>query len=239
VIRRLGLILLAAAFVAATAQVQGDSITITTLGEIHFTGDFTLNHNYNYNDPSAFPFGRFGPLTVQSATGFFAPNVNVGDTLTMNTQFMFGPINPISWMVSQPMDWSIGGFMIDTKYVLITGADSGRNVAGIIDLSGHGFDPSAYGVPPYVGANTFWDFTAPPFDITDFPSDITGPITITLDVQYVSHIPDGGGTLGLLAISTFGLLYVRRRMQGPCAVATRATDNAGARPKGGLPVNSP
>jgi hypothetical protein len=91
----------------------------------------------------------------------------------MNTQFMFGPITPTNWDVSSPMIWSIGGFTIDTQHVLITGADFvGRNCLGITNLSGNGFDPSVYGL----GAFSYWNFTAPPYDISHFDTDITGPI---------------------------------------------------------------
>jgi hypothetical protein len=205
---RLVLFLLATALVAATAQVQGQSITITTLGEIDFTGDFTLNHNFYFSHVPPY-YGTFGPMTVQSATGIFASYVTSGDTLRMSTPFMFAGSPP-----SVPMVWRIGGFMIDATFTNVTGADfGGQNVIGVTNLSGNGFDPSAYGVAPYVGAFSFWDFTAPPYDITNFPSDITGPITVAFDVQYVSHIPDGGATFGFLAISTIGLLYVRRQTQ--------------------------
>ncbi len=182
--------------------------TIISLGEIDLTGNFTLNHHYDFNNPSAFPFGTFGTLTVQDATGIFAPNVAAGDTLGMNTQFMFGPITQINWDVSSPMIWSIGGFTIDTQHVLITGADFvGRNCFGITDLSGNEFDPSAYGL----GAFSVWNFRAPPYDIGHFDTDITGPISLQIAVGYDNgHVPDTGATLGFLAVSLFGLLCTRR-----------------------------
>jgi hypothetical protein len=180
--------------------------TIISLGQINLTGNFTLNHHYNFNNPSAFPFGPFGTLTVQDATGIFAPYVASGDTLGMNTQFMFGPITPINWDVSSPMIWSIGGFTLDTQHVLIKGADSGRNCLGITDLSGNGFDPSSYGL----GAFSRWVFTAPPYDIRHFDTDITGPISLQIAVGYDNgHVPDTGATLGFLAVSLFGLLCTR------------------------------
>jgi len=33
------------------------------------TGDFTLNHFYDFNDPGAQPFGSFGPMAAQSVPG--------------------------------------------------------------------------------------------------------------------------------------------------------------------------
>jgi hypothetical protein len=179
---------------------------IIELGQINLTGNFTLNHNYDFNHPSAFPFGTFGTLTVENVTGIFGPYVSGGETLGMNTQFMLGPISSVNWDVSSPMIWSIGGFTLDTQHVLITGADSGRNCLGITDLSGNGFDPSSYGL----GAFSRWVFTAPPYDIGHFDTDITGPISLQIAVRYDNgHVPDTGATLGFLAVSLFGLLCIR------------------------------
>jgi hypothetical protein len=186
--------------------------TLIELGRIDFTGNFTLNHNYNFNNPAAFPFGTFGSQTVQTATGIFAATVNGGDTLGMNTPFMYGPISPISWEPSQPMTWNIGGFTIDTQYVLITGADFvGRNCLGLTSLSGNGFDPSNYGL----GAYSYWNFTAPPYDISNFPTDITGPINLAFIVTYDDgqRVPEGGATITLLCIAIFGLVSVHRMLK--------------------------
>jgi hypothetical protein len=183
---------------AARAQAH-----IIELGRIDLTGDFTLNHNYDFNHPAAFPFGTFGTQAVENATGIFSPYVSAGDILAMNTQFMFGPISPVSWVVSQPMMWTIGGFTIDTQFILITGADFvGRNGLGLTDLSGNGFDPSAYGL----GAFSNWNFTAPPYDIRNFDTDITGPIKLQIIVRY--DVAEGGNTLVFLALSLFGLICV-------------------------------
>lgn len=167
--------------------------TIISLGQVDLTGNFTLNHHYNFNNPSAFPFGTFGTLTVQDASGIFAPYVGAGDTLGMNTQFMFGPITAINSDVSSPMIWRIGGFTINTQKVLVTGADfAGRSCLGITDLSGNGFDPNDY--PPF-GAFSFWDFIAPPYDISNFHEDITGPITLKIAVGYDRRRGTGQGAL--------------------------------------------
>jgi len=172
------------------------------LGRIALTGNFTLNHNYNFNQPTAVPFGTFGTLTVENATGIFALYVNAGHILGVNTPDVFGIITPVHTMV-----WSIGGFTLDTQDVAITGADfAGRNVSGLADLSGNGFDPSAFGL----GAITIWSFIAPPYDITNFPMDITGPITLEIGVSYDNgHVPDTSATLTLACVSLFGLLCAR------------------------------
>jgi hypothetical protein len=107
------------------------------------------------------------------------------------------------------MIWSIGGFTINTQKVLVTGADfAGRSCLGITDLSGNGFDPNDY--PPF-GAFSFWGFIAPPYDISNFHEDITGPITLKIAVGYDNgHVPDTGATLSFLTVSLFGLLCTRR-----------------------------
>jgi hypothetical protein len=93
---------------------------------------------------------------------------------------------------SSPMIWSIGGFTIDTQKVLITGADfAGRSCNGLTDLSGNGFDPNDY--PPF-GAFSFWDFIAPPYDISNFHEDITGPITLKIAVGYDRRRETGQGS---------------------------------------------
>jgi hypothetical protein len=172
---------------------------IIELGEIDFTGNFTLNHNFNFNTPTM-PFGTFGIQTVQSATGIFAPYISSGDVLNMSTQFMY-----VSGLT--PMQWSIDGFTINTLSAGVTGADSGRYCLGLTALSGNGFDPSAY--PPF-GAVSLWDFTAPPYDISNFPTDITGPINLQFIVEYDDgHVPDSGSSLSLLISAWFSLLGLK------------------------------
>ena len=56
-----------------------------------------------------------------------------------------------------------------TTCVGLFGADSGRFVQGIVDLSGNGYPG---------GDIVTWQFTASPYDITHFEHDITGPITL-------------------------------------------------------------
>jgi hypothetical protein len=82
---------------------------------------------------------------------------------------------------------------LTTTTLGISGADSGRFVQGIVDLSGNG----------YPGGDVIsWQFTAPPYDITHFDHDITGPITLRfLAFRETGHVPDGGDALMLLALS--------------------------------------
>src|SRR6267142_4404385 len=103
------------------------------VGKIELAGNFTLNHTFSFNPPEAAPFGMFGTMTVQSATGIFGPHVAAGDVLAMNTPFMyvssgFTPVDipcggTVFGSLPQPMRWTIGGFTINTLFDLITGAD--------------------------------------------------------------------------------------------------------------------
>ena len=200
------IVLITTTFLTAGAQANP-----VDLGEIDLTGTFTLNHNFNFNNPAAAPFGTFGTLTVGGTSGIFLPYVNVGDTFQMNTPSMFGDSTPVSGTPSQPMIWSIDGFTLNTTLLLITGADfAGRFCFGGTDLSGNGFDPSAY--HPF-GASSNWNFTAPPYDISNFPADITGPINMTIHVGYDDgHVPDGGTALLLFGIGIAGVEVLRRKL---------------------------
>jgi hypothetical protein len=151
------------------ARAEAKSITF---GEIELSGSFTLNPAYNFNQPTAQPFGSFTDLTVIQASGRFAPFVDSGDALVMNIPFVLTQPS-----ASNPMVWSIGGYTMTSTSILITGADiAGRNMFGVFDLSGHHLDHALSAL----GARGFWDFTAPPYDISNFTSPVTGPITLTI-----------------------------------------------------------
>jgi hypothetical protein len=172
-----------------------DAATID-LGQVVLRGDFTLNHLFDFNPPRAAPFGSFGVLKVESATGIFAPHVTAGagDTLAMNTPnvYVASGFDPVVipgigiffGTLPQPMVWSIGGFTLETLWDNVAGADSGRFVHGFTDLSGNGFNPNDYPFHPF----SFWSFTAPPYDISDFPTDITGPIVLTIGAAYDDRV---------------------------------------------------
>lgn len=151
------------------ARAEAKSITF---GEIELSGSFTLNPAYNFNQPTAQPFGSFTDLTVIQASGIFTPLEHSGDALVMNTPFVLTQPS-----TSNPMVWSIGGYTMTSSSILITGADiAGRNMFGVFDLSGHHFDHALSAL----GARGFWDFTAPPYDISNFTSPVTGPINLTI-----------------------------------------------------------
>lgn len=165
----------------------GAEANTITLGEIELSGSFTLNPAYNFNQPTAQPFGSFTDLTVIQASGIFTPLMRSGDALVMNIPFVLSP--PFAALAeSKPlagqMVWSIGGYTIDTTWTNITGADFvGRNVFGLFDLSGHHFDHALTAL----GAYGYWDFTAPPYDISNFTHPVTGPITLTITEAFQNN----------------------------------------------------
>jgi hypothetical protein len=170
--------------------------TFIQLGEIDLTGTFTLNHLYDFNNQGAAPFGWFGTLTTQNVTGIFAPYVATGDTLGMSS-------TALNTVAPLPL-WTMGGFTFATNFVLITGPDAGRFCFEVIDLSGNGFDPNNY--PPF-GAFSHWEFIAPPYDISHFDHDITGPISLGILVGYDNgHVPETVNTGALLFFAVVGLL---------------------------------
>jgi VPDSG-CTERM motif len=174
------------------ASVTIASANLIPLGSVTFSGDFTLNHLYDFNNPASQPFGWWGDQTVTQSSGIFSPNIQSGNVLggqalrTVNNLPLF----------------TLGGFTFVTTDVGIFGPDSGRFVQGIVDLSGNGF-PGADRVT--------WQFTAPPYDITHFDQDITGPITLMfLAFHETGHVPDTGATLTLLAVGLVLLFGCRR-----------------------------
>jgi hypothetical protein len=159
------------------------------IGHIDLSGEFTLNHNYDFNNPSVQPFGAFTSITVLNARGVFVGHVAPGDSLLMNTP----------QLLESGLIWAIGGFSIASidGSLNIAGPDSGRFVNAQMNLSGNGFDPSAF--PG--GAVGGWSFDAPPYDIGNFPKDITGPITLGIGVGFDNGVvPDSDPTSELLAI---------------------------------------
>lgn len=188
---------------AWSALVAGTShASIIEIGRIDLSGDFTLNHNYNFNNPSAQPFGSFSNVTAVDASGIFAGHIAPGDPLTMN---------PVDLLQSGEM-WMIGGFTLTTgnDTLSITGPDAGRFVQAPVDLTGNGFDPAAFNVG-FGDAFSRWVFTAPPYDISNFPSDVTGPIQLTITTVFENgHVPEPGSTFAFLALGIVTLVLVRQ-----------------------------
>ena len=102
--------------------------------------------------------------------------------------------------------FTFAGFSLLTSSVSINGPDSGRFVVGFTDLSGNGyqFDPN----------HSFWFFIAPPYDISNFHKDITGPISLVFRVfDDNQHVPDTGSTLALMSLGLLGMFVYARRVR--------------------------
>src|SRR3954452_16268492 len=162
--------------VLVLASVMVAKANTIPLGQVSLSGDFTLNHLYDFNHPAAQPFGWFGTQNVQNASGIFSAFIQSGDMLGSQALWTQGNL---------PL-FTIGGFDLASFCVNIAGADSGRFVLGLVDMTGNGFNQDP---------NTFvaWNFTAPPYDISNFPTDITGAINLTFVASFDNgHVPDTG-----------------------------------------------
>jgi len=168
--------------------------SIIPIGQVTFTGDFILNHLYDFNNPGAQPFGWFQIETVSKSSGIFSGHVHAGDILQGA-----GALNTVH---NLPL-FSLGGlqFVTSDAGVSINGPDSGRLVSADVTIVGlDGF------------TSALWSFTAPPYDISNFPEDITGPIELRFSAFFDNgHVPDTGNTLTLLGFATSGLLLIRRK----------------------------
>lgn len=183
---KLKLIILAIVALCTTAKAN-----LIEVGSLGFNGGFTLNHNYNFNNPGSNSFGSFtGPMTASSSSGIFAPFVQNGGILAMVSNELW--TNP-----SALPSWSIAGFLFSTSSVLITGPDAGRLVSGQFTLTGNGYSQHGY-----------WSFTAPPYDIGNFHHDIYGMIHMDIRVWFDDgHVPDNGYTFLMLG-SALAVLIV-------------------------------
>jgi len=168
--------------------------TFIETGRITFSGDFTLNHLYDFNNQSAQIFGWFGTQTASQVTGIFSPFVQNGDILSGSTAL---------WTLSPGPVWTIGGFTLTTTSESIAnGPDSARFSWGILDMTGNAYNQRN----DYV----HWEFNAPPYDISHFDHDITGPISLLINVRL--NVPDGGSTVSLLGLGLLGLAACWRKL---------------------------
>jgi hypothetical protein len=168
------------------------------LGQINLTGTFTLNHLYDFNNPGAQPFGSFGTMTAQNVSGIFLDWTHGGDALGFSNGPSLRSVAPFP-------TWTLGGLTFSTTFVLITGADfTGRNCFGLMEIAAQGFDP-----PP--NSTATWNFIAPPYDISHFDHDITGPITLTFIFGYENgQVADSGSTLLMFGLAASILAYTRK-----------------------------
>jgi len=187
---------------AAAAYVQ--------LGEIALTGTFTLNSAFDFNNQTAQPFGTFSAMTISQATGMLAPFAPSGASLTMNTASLF--VQPSD----HPIVWSVGGYSVDTTLALVTGASFvGNKVSGHFVVRGYGVDTSVLGGPgAFGGSFGFWEFTAPPFDVSGGIPAITGPITLRIVIAF----DDGAPVLPVVGFAVTAPSALTRPLR-PCRAA--------------------
>lgn len=166
--------------------------TFIPLGDVTFTGNFTRNPLYDFNNPGAQPYGSFGEQTVLSSYGIFSPYIQPGMTLNSQTLWTIGAL-PI---------FTIGGFTLSTSLNSIeTTGGQGSFVSGFVDFSGNGF------TPPDPSFFVDWFFWAP------YKYDGTGPIKLVFHSGYDNgHVPDTGSTLALMISGLLGLFFYARRI---------------------------
>jgi len=158
------------------------------VGLVTFTGDFTVNHLYDFNDPGSQPFGWFQLETVSSATGIFEGHVFTGELLEGA-----GALNTVS---NLPLFTLNGLQFITENGVLLSGGTAGLNVSADMDITGlSGF------------TSALWRFVAPPFDPTQ---DLTGAITLEFRALTPVNLPDGGSTVALMGLGLIAVFFVQK-----------------------------
>lgn len=179
--------------IALLATVVAANANLVNIGNVSFTGEFTLNHLYDFNHPNAQPYGWFGDQTVVSSGGIFSP-IHAGDVLG----------GQALWSVGNLPLFSMRGFTFLTLAVEIAGADSHRYVAGSVDLFGNGYQNDN----DYIG----WNFFAPSSN-PGFLEDITGEITLVFTAVHENgHVPDGGSTILLMSAGMAVLGIIKRKV---------------------------
>jgi hypothetical protein len=132
----------------------------------------------------------FSDVTVMSRDGDFTSFVNVGDSVTMGSPYIF--------MLSTPTPglWSVGGFTYDlaTSTVVLQNADF-LVISGTGTISGNGFDPTP----------GTWSFTS------QSPA-ANGVFSFSASDGATGGVPDGGTTAALLGIGLVGIEFLRRKV---------------------------
>jgi hypothetical protein len=131
----------------------------------------------------------FSDVAVMSRDGDFAGFVNVGDSVTMTSPWVFMPSTPT------PSLWNVGGFTYDlaSSTVVLQNADF-LVITGTGTISGNGFDPTP----------GTWSFTSQEPDANGvFSFSASGGST---------GVPDGGTTVALLGMGLVGVEVLRRKL---------------------------
>ena len=77
------------------------------IADVTFTGDFTLNHLDDLNNPGAQPFGKLSEETVTGMEGSFRPFLHAGQSVA----------GQLLWTANTPPLFTLGGFTMLTEFV--------------------------------------------------------------------------------------------------------------------------
>jgi hypothetical protein len=177
------LLLIIITFVLAT------SLHADLIGEISFTGQFTTNHLFDFNNPGAEPIGTFGQQTVSNVSGIFSGHVSTGDILggagVLNA--VNGPIFTLPGLTFlTPLGVNISGTNLVSADTIILGLQ----------------------LPPDF-TFAIWMFEAP--GALDSDHDITGPISFSVRAFNPVFVPDGGNTALIYGCALTGIFFLLRR----------------------------
>ena len=161
------------------------------IGDITFTGQFTTNHLYNFNDPGAQPFGTFGPQTVSNVSGMFAGHISPGDIL--------GGAGALGTVSGTP--FTLDGISFGSQGVgLASGMASLLAFSEISSITGLTLPPNY--------SSALWFFQAPTLE---FDHDVTGPIQFEIRAFSPVFVPDGGNTALMFGGAIAGLFTILRK----------------------------
>jgi hypothetical protein len=182
---KLALAILVAGF-ATTAFTGHQANAVMINGALTFAGGAVFDTT---SLATATRVNTFSDVFVTSASDDFASFVNVGDSVTMTTPYIFMP------STATPSLWSVGGFTydLDASTVVLQNADF-LIISGTGTVSGNGFDATA----------GIWNFTSQSPDadgVFSFSASIGG-----------QGVPDGGTTVALLGIALAGVELIRRKI---------------------------
>lgn len=183
---KLILAILAAGCVASTFTCQQAQAAMIN-GAVTFAGGAVFDTT---SLATATRVNTFSDVAVTSRDGDFTSTVNVGDTVTMATPYIFMP------STATPSLWSVGGFTydLDSSTVVLQDADF-LIISGTGTISGNGFDPTT----------GTWSFTAQ-------SPDANGVFSFSAATGGQGGVPDGGTTVALLGIALAGVELVRRKL---------------------------
>jgi hypothetical protein len=179
-------ILLALSLLALLPSAHGKLI-----GDIMFTGQFTTDHLYNFNDPSAQPLGTFGLQTVTNVSGMFSGHVSPGD--------MLGGAGSLGTVGTTT--FTLDGISFSSTGVILAG--------GMASLLALGEINSITGItlpPDYSSA--LWFFQAPELN---FDHNVTGPIQLEIRAFSPVFVPEEGSTALMFGGAIAGLFLLKRK----------------------------